>query len=233
MTNKQRIREVIERLPDDVSAERAIEELFFWNKLEEGVRQADAGELIPHDDIQREFGAARAVMKPGNDQVITDQPQGSIRACPKCSISMPVDCYRKGAKVCVWCDYASKEKRAKARYRDKLKLAKNRVNISLEAFVNWYVAQEDCCAYCGLSYDELKSLRIQRGGGYCVAWDIDRIDSTKMYEPDNLSLSCFVCNMAKGDMLTAEEAKIVGQAVRKIWRERLKNKKVSSLLREV
>jgi predicted transcriptional regulator len=55
MTNKQRILEVIERLPDDVSVERAIDELYFWEKVQEGLRQADAGELIPHEEIEREF----------------------------------------------------------------------------------------------------------------------------------------------------------------------------------
>jgi predicted transcriptional regulator len=55
MTNKQRILEVIDRLPDDVSVEQAIDELYFWEKVEEGLRQADAGEMIPHEEIEREF----------------------------------------------------------------------------------------------------------------------------------------------------------------------------------
>ena len=64
-------------------------------------------------------------------------------------------------------------------------------------------------------------LRIRRGGGYCVSWDIDRLDSSRPYEWGNLALSCFVCNMAKGDQLTAAEARVVGQAIRGVWRARL------------
>jgi hypothetical protein len=96
------------------------------------------------------------------------------------------------------------------------------VKISLDDFVAWYKDQSDCCAYCGLSFAELKKLRIKRRGGYCVAWDIDRIDSSRDYEPGNLALSCFVCNMAKGDMLSSAEARIIGQAVRQVWMARLR-----------
>jgi predicted transcriptional regulator len=55
MTNKRRIQEVIDRLPDDVSDDQAIDELHFWEKVQEGLRQANAGELIPHEEIDREF----------------------------------------------------------------------------------------------------------------------------------------------------------------------------------
>jgi len=54
-----------------------------------------------------------------------------------------------------------------------------------------------------------------------VGWDIDRIDSSGAYELGNLALSCFVCNMAKGDILSADEARIIGAAVKQIWTERL------------
>jgi hypothetical protein len=96
----------------------------------------------------------------------------------------------------------------------------------MSEFVEWYVAQEDRCAYCGLTYAELKKLRIRRGGGYSVAWDIDRIDSARPYERGNLALSCFVCNMAKGDQLSGEEARLVGSAIRNVWRARLSGDRV-------
>jgi hypothetical protein len=145
------------------------------------------------------------------------------RNCPRCFKNLPSDCFRKGDKLCVWCKWESKERRARARYRDKIKLARKRVKISEVDFVKWYKHQRDCCTYCGLTFKELKSLRIKRGGGYCVSWDIDRIDSARPYELGNLKLSCFVCNMAKGDILKFNEAKEIGSAVRKIWRRRLKS----------
>jgi 5-methylcytosine-specific restriction endonuclease McrA len=115
-------------------------------------------------------------------------------------------------------------KRAKARYRDKVKpssTARYRVAISKSSFVRWYEQQPDCCAYCGLTFTELKRLKIKRQGGYCVGWDIDRVVSSRPYELGNLALSCFVCNMAKGDVLSASEGRIIGRAVRKLWNTRL------------
>ena len=145
----------------------------------------------------------------------------SNRTCPSCRERLPEDCFRKGARVCVWCSWTDKSKRAKARYRDKRKLAPDRLRITLDDFVTWYTEQDDCCAYCGLTFAELKTLRIKRANGYSVTWDIDRVDSLRPYQLGNLALSCFVCNMAKGDMLSAAEARIVGKAVRRVWRARL------------
>jgi predicted transcriptional regulator len=47
-TVKQKILQVIERLPDTATLEDAIERLCFLAKVEEGVRQSDAGEMVPH-----------------------------------------------------------------------------------------------------------------------------------------------------------------------------------------
>jgi len=134
---------------------------------------------------------------------------------------MPADAFRKGAKACVWCVFAEKSKRAAARYGDIVKRAKSRVSIGKDEFIAWYESMDDRCAYCGLTFFELKRLKIKRGGGYCVAWDIDRIVSSRPYEAGNLALSCFVCNMAKGDMLSAKEAQVIGLAVRAMWEARL------------
>jgi predicted transcriptional regulator len=46
---------VIERLPDDVSVAEPVYALQFWEKVEIGIRQADAGQLISHEEIEREF----------------------------------------------------------------------------------------------------------------------------------------------------------------------------------
>lgn len=163
--------------------------------------------------------------------MLSDSPTNpeATRRCPRCGETMPADCFRKGAKACTWCVWASPRKRAAARYRDKVKLARSRVNISAPAFVGWYEQQPDRCAYCGLTFSEQKRLRIRRRGGYAIAWDIDRVDSSRPYEPGNLALSCFVCNMAKGDMLSGAEARIIGRAVREVWDARLNKPPFSSL----
>ena len=45
---KQKILQVVERLPDTATLEDAIERLCFLAKVEEGLRQSDAGETVPH-----------------------------------------------------------------------------------------------------------------------------------------------------------------------------------------
>jgi hypothetical protein len=55
MTNKERIRQVIERLPDDVSVAEAVYALRLSEKIETGLRELDDGEGIPHEEIEREF----------------------------------------------------------------------------------------------------------------------------------------------------------------------------------
>lgn len=147
----------------------------------------------------------------------------TYRFCKSCREKMPADCFRKGQPVCVWCQFASMEKRAKARYADKRRQAtKWPIALSKEDFVAWYCRQKDQCAYCGVTYAELKQLKLRSRGGYYVSWDIDRIDSYRPYENGNLALSCFLCNTAKGNHLSGAEAKIVGNAIRKVLRTRLK-----------
>jgi predicted transcriptional regulator len=54
-TAKQKILEAVERLPDDATLEDAIERLCFLSKVEEGVRQSDAGETVPHQEAVRQL----------------------------------------------------------------------------------------------------------------------------------------------------------------------------------
>ena len=55
MTPKQKIIEVIERLPDEVSIDEAIERLYLLSKIERGIKQADAGQVISHEQLLREL----------------------------------------------------------------------------------------------------------------------------------------------------------------------------------
>ena len=47
-TVKQKILQAVEMLPDTATLEDAIERLCFLAKVEEGLRQSDAGETAPH-----------------------------------------------------------------------------------------------------------------------------------------------------------------------------------------
>jgi predicted transcriptional regulator len=53
MTTKEAVIEMIRRLPDDVSTEDIMEELYVRQRIEEGLRQAEAGEVISHEDVKK------------------------------------------------------------------------------------------------------------------------------------------------------------------------------------
>ena len=52
---KQKFLQVVERLPDTATLEEAIERLCFLAKVEEGLRQSDAGETVPHAEAIRQI----------------------------------------------------------------------------------------------------------------------------------------------------------------------------------
>jgi predicted transcriptional regulator len=54
-TEKQRAIDAIKSLPEQATIEDAIERLCFIVKIEEGLRQSDAGELVPHDEVKKQF----------------------------------------------------------------------------------------------------------------------------------------------------------------------------------
>lgn len=54
-TVKQKILQVVKELPESATFEDAIERLCFLAKVEEGVRQSDAGETVPHAEAVRQL----------------------------------------------------------------------------------------------------------------------------------------------------------------------------------
>lgn len=50
---KERVLEAVRALPDDATIEDAIERLYFLAKLERGLRQAEAGETVSHEEVRR------------------------------------------------------------------------------------------------------------------------------------------------------------------------------------
>lgn len=57
ITEKQRAIDAIKSLPDQATIEDAIERLCFIAKIEEGLRQSDAGQLVPHDEVKKRFAS--------------------------------------------------------------------------------------------------------------------------------------------------------------------------------
>lgn len=52
-TTKDRVLDAVRQLPADATIEQAMEQLYFMAKVEEGVRQANAGKLLTHEDVKR------------------------------------------------------------------------------------------------------------------------------------------------------------------------------------
>lgn len=52
-TVKQRAIEALQTLPDDATIDDAIERLCVIAKIEEGLRQADAGQLTDHEEVKK------------------------------------------------------------------------------------------------------------------------------------------------------------------------------------
>ncbi|HEX4131289.1 MAG TPA: hypothetical protein VHZ24_14710 [Pirellulales bacterium] len=56
MTTKEIVIEMIRRLPDDATVDDIMEELYFRRKVNEGMRQLDAGHGVDHDEAKRQLG---------------------------------------------------------------------------------------------------------------------------------------------------------------------------------
>lgn len=53
MTTKQAVIDMIQRLPDDVTVADIMSELYFRQKVDEGLRQLDAGEGVDHEEAKQ------------------------------------------------------------------------------------------------------------------------------------------------------------------------------------
>ena len=53
MDTKQQMLKAIEELPDDANVEDALERLYLFYKIERGVKQADAGDLISQEEARQ------------------------------------------------------------------------------------------------------------------------------------------------------------------------------------
>lgn len=50
---KERVLDAVRGLPDDATVEGAMERLYFLAKVEEGLRQAEAGQVVSHEEAKR------------------------------------------------------------------------------------------------------------------------------------------------------------------------------------
>jgi predicted transcriptional regulator len=52
-TPKDRVLQAVRDLPDDATVEDVMERLYFLAKIEEGLRQAEAGQTVSHEEVKR------------------------------------------------------------------------------------------------------------------------------------------------------------------------------------
>ena len=55
MATKDNIIHAIQDMPEDVSIDQVIEKLYLLSKIEEGLRQADAGDVVDHEVVKKQF----------------------------------------------------------------------------------------------------------------------------------------------------------------------------------
>ncbi|HEX8693024.1 MAG TPA: hypothetical protein VF746_11425 [Longimicrobium sp.] len=54
-TVKEKVLQAVGELPDNATFEQAMERIYFLYKVECGLAEADAGHVVPHEEIKREF----------------------------------------------------------------------------------------------------------------------------------------------------------------------------------
>jgi predicted transcriptional regulator len=57
MSDKQLVVELLNRLPEDAKLQDIGEEIEFLAAIREGEEQADRGEVVPHEQVKKEFAS--------------------------------------------------------------------------------------------------------------------------------------------------------------------------------
>lgn len=55
MEAKQAVRDLLDKLPDDCTLDEVLYHLYVLQRVSQGLVEADAGELIPHDQVRDEL----------------------------------------------------------------------------------------------------------------------------------------------------------------------------------
>ena len=55
MTTKEQVRDLLDRLPDDCSIDDVLYHLYVVRAIERGLADAEAGRIIPHEQVAEEM----------------------------------------------------------------------------------------------------------------------------------------------------------------------------------
>lgn len=103
-------------------------------------------------------------------------------------------------------------------YASLFKRGRERVKISQDDFINWYLKEEKKCFYCGLPEEYLFiNLPIFSKGKLNRRLTIDKTNPLGSYEIGNIVLACGICNLMKSNVLTKEEMLEVGKIINSKW----------------
>ena len=58
-TAKKQVQQILENLPDDASLEEIQYQIYVRQKIEQGVADADAGRVVPHEEVQQRLAKWR------------------------------------------------------------------------------------------------------------------------------------------------------------------------------
>jgi hypothetical protein len=79
VTTREQLLEVLRRLPDDLSIDRLIAELHLLESIRVGLQQADAGDVIDHDEFKRQLPEiARGLASRGGQRSARRQLAGML-----------------------------------------------------------------------------------------------------------------------------------------------------------
>ena len=104
--------------------------------------------------------------------------------------------------------YDNSEKRAYLRLKQSSR--GHLVTITQEQFLMWYKSQPRKCYYCGIEEVHLP-IDSDSFNRRTPRLTIDRMDSSRGYEMENMVLCCLRCNSIKGNFFTPLEMVEIGQ----------------------
>lgn len=87
-------------------------------------------------------------------------------------------------------------------------------SLDKDSFISWYNGRDKICDYCSMTLEDIRTLPYpyNRKNGL-TKLSIDRMDNTKGYSLDNITLSCFMCNTIKNNFLTYDDMKKIGRTI--------------------
>lgn len=94
--------------------------------------------------------------------------------------------------------------------------------ITRSEFVAWANESERACYSCGVPEHLIEHLGVStKAARQLRLLGVDRLDNNGDYALGNIGLACLPCNNAKAGFFSADEIKLVGAGIARVWKARL------------